>query len=212
MKKILKIGAILVVMALIFMNENISEAANTDQTNIYLGVSTTISIDCTPTVTMNTITGYGFSTLSASNEAECVIQTNNSTGYSVTWQASTAWGTNNGALENASSDEIPTLSTTPAVWNVANGASGWGARVKSTSQKFATNTSTAWGSTDTYAGIFAGINTSAIEFWEQASETGDGGSDLTDNVTIQFGAEIDSAKIQPTGTYRQEITLTATTL
>ena len=89
----------------------------------------------------------------------------------------------------------------------------WGARVNSDTDRLGSDTSNrVWGTDNTYdTGLWSGIpadSASATKMFGQATETTAAG----DNIKIQFGAEIGADKIQPTGTYQQEVTFTAMTL
>ena len=170
--------------------------------NTSLPINATISLACTDTITMSSITGTGQSDL-ASNEATCNVKTNNSTGYKLEWST----GTIN--LTNANADAIsaysPTVSNTPEAWSITQTDSEWGARIKSTSTD---SNTTLWGASNDYSGKWLNIASSPFQIISRNTETDQAGSDEI----IQFGAEIGSNKFQPTGTYSTSVVMTATTL
>ena len=161
-----------------------------------------ISMDCDGSVSMGTIIGTGQSTLDT-NSAECIIITDNPSGYQLTWAASSA-------TMQSGVDEIgpytPESEDTPEGWAVDSYSSEWGGHVGATSTTVDTNE---WGTADTYAGgnwLNIGLSPRVIvERTNQTSETGD-------NEIIWFGAEIGFNKFQPSGSYSVNVTLTATTL
>lgn len=168
-----------------------------------LDILSTIAIDCgDETVTMGAITGTGSSAL-ATNSETCNIKTNNSTGYSLTWQASSA------TMANANTDTIAAYTpagASPEVWSVDAANSEWGGHLGSASTTINTTT---WGSADTYAAgkWFNVNNASAYEIANRTTETSASG----DDEVIFFGAEVGANKWQPTGTYTVNVTMTATT-
>jgi hypothetical protein len=185
-------------------NYEVSNSPTPTDTN--LDINATIAISCDDTVNMGTITGTGQSALTT-NEADCNIKTNNSSGYQLSWQASAAY------MENSNGDRIngytPASPATPEVWSVEASASEWGARVKSTSDDPDLTSGAIWGSTgDTYSGRFLNVSTTSFTVANRNTETAQAGS----NETILFGAEIGSNKFQPTGTYTTGVVMTATTL
>ena len=172
-------------------------------TDVNVAIDAIISLTCTDSITMGTITGTGQSNLTT-NEALCTVSTNNSSGYALYWQASTAY------LENQHGDQItaytPTIPDTPENWTVSATESEWGAKLKSGSTTY---NSSVWGNADTYAeGKWLNISASPYQIIARTTETAQEG----DNETILFGAEIGSNKFQPTGTYDVDVTVTATTL
>ena len=173
-------------------------------TDVNVAIDAIISLTCTDSITMGTITGTGQSNLTT-NEALCTVSTNNSTGYALYWQASTAY------LENGTGDQItaytPTTPDTPENWEVSATESEWGAKLKSGSTTY--NSST-WGDDDTYSnGNW--LNISAVSPYQIITRTTET-SQAGDSETLLFGAEIGSNKFQPTGTYDVDVTVTATTL
>jgi len=176
-----------------------------EASHINLDINSTISIDCSNSLNLNSITGTGSSTLNSNNEASCNVITNNSTGYSL------RWNTTQENMENSNSDTIlaytPNSTNTPETWNVETNDSEWGARLKhsgSTDQN-----DSEWGTTDNYvSGKWLNISTSPREIVQRSNETDPAGS----NEIIQFGAEIGASKLQPTGTYTVDVVMTAVTL
>ena len=174
-------------------------------TDVNVGIDATISLTCSDSITLGTITGTGQSSLTT-NEALCTVGTINSSGYQLSWQASTAY------MENADGNQIdpysPTVSNIPETWSVESSASEWGARVKSTSTDPDLVSGGIWDDTDSYSGNWLNISTSPFVVANRSTETTQAGS----NETLLFGAEIGSNKFQPTGTYDVDVTVTATTL
>jgi hypothetical protein len=101
----------------------------------------------------------------------------------------------------------PGTSNVPEVWSVAGADSEWGAHVGSTSTSVNTTT---WGSADTYgAGKWLNVDNAApFTVATRSTETSGAG----DDEIIYFGAEVGASKLQPTGTYTVNVTMTATTL
>jgi len=184
---------------------NYTFAADADSVvDVNLPISATITNSCTSVVNMGGITGTGQSALTT-NESSCTVKTNNSTGYSLTYTSATPY------LENADGDQIaaytPAVAGTPETWSVASTASEWGARLKSTSTTY---DSTKWGTagTDTYAAKWHNVtNSGGFTVVSRSTETSSSG----DTEIIQFGAEVGSSVLQPTGTYDVDVTITATT-
>lgn len=177
-------------------------ASDFDTITVNLSVNATISISCTSPVNMGAITGTGQSAL-GTNSSTCTVITNNSSGYSLTWQASSA-------TMNSGGDSIaaytPGTPDTPEVWSVAGTDSEWGGHLGASSTTVNTTT---WGALDTYAGgKWLNVkNTASFEIANRATETSAGG----DSEYIFFGAEVGASKLQPTGTYTVDVTMTATT-
>ena len=203
------LGALLATFFLLVLIYNrlffYAEAATADDTvDVNLPIGSTLANSCTDTVNMGAITGTGQSAL-ATNEATCTVVTNNVTGYNLTFVSATTY------LENATPDQIaaytPASAGTPEVWSVASTASEWGARLKSTSTTY---DAAKWGTagTDTYAAKWHNVtNSGGFLVANRTSETAGGG----DSQIFQFGAEIGSSVLQPTGTYDVDVTITATT-
>jgi len=174
-------------------------------TDVNLDLTATISLVCTDSVTLGTITGTGQSNLTT-NEASCNVRTINSSGYQLSWQASTPY------LENENGDQIaaytPQTPDTPEVWSVSSTESEWGGRIKTTSTDPDLTGSEIWDNTDSYSGTWLNVSASPFIIANRITETAQAGSDEV----ILFGAEIGSNKFQPTGTYDTEVIITATTL
>ena len=174
-------------------------------TDVNLDLTATISLTCTDSVTLGTITGTGQSNLTT-NEASCNVRTINSSGYQLSWQASTPY------LENENGDQIaaytPQTPDTPEVWSVSSTESEWGGRIKTTSTDPDLTGSEIWDNTDSYSGTWLNVSASPFIIANRITETSQTGSDEI----ILFGAEIGSNKFQPTGTYDTEVIITATTL
>ena len=174
-------------------------------TDVNLDLTATISLVCTDSVTLGTITGTGQSNLTT-NEASCNVRTINSSGYQLSWQASTPY------LENENGDQIaaytPQTPDTPEVWSVSSTESEWGGRIKTTSTDPDLTGSEIWDNTDSYSGTWLNVSASPFIIANRITETSQTGSDEV----ILFGAEIGSNKFQPTGTYDTEVIITATTL
>lgn len=162
----------------------------------------TISLDCDHTVAMGSIPGSGQSPLTT-NSSTCTVITDNGTGYSLSWKASSA------AMLSASDSfpaYVPGTPNVPETWSVANTDAAWGAHLGSTSTTV--NTST-WGAADSYAGgKWLNVATSDFTIASRGNPTSLSG----DTEVVWFGAEIGSSKIQPSGNYAVTVTMTAVTL
>jgi len=212
MKKYIIIAALVFAFAL---TANVAFAAFAQDyiVPVQLDVNSSISLACSDSVTMKAITGTGKSQWAGSeNDAYCLVKTNNSTGYKLEWQASyaeMATGVNNTG-DQISAFSVATPGTTEA-WAVNNNASEWGAKLRLTGS---TDTTTGlptgnWGSDDTYtSGKWLDVATTAQQIVNRATETPQLGSEEY----LRFGAEVGSAKFQPTGTYKVNVTMTATTI
>lgn len=167
-------------------------------------IAPTISISVPSDVAVGAITGTGQSSLTT-NSATWTIITNNPNGYDFSWQAT------NAAMTNLSADTItaytPAIANTPEVWSVASTDSEWGAHLASTSSIVDTGV---WGTGDDYA-TGKWLNVDNVASYTIASSTS--ATSLTgDDEIVLFGAEIGSQKIQPTGAYSVDVTVTATSL
>ncbi len=182
---------------------------------INLDINSTIALSCDPNVTMNAIVGTGKSAINDNNQADCTVITNNSAGYALSWQASSD------DLLNSQSDHFaaysPAASTTPEIWDISNTTSAWGAKLASTSEGYNggiggsgyTYPGDDWGSDDSYSnGKFLNVATAPFQIMEKATETDFDG----ETQSVMFGAEIGADKLQPTGTYTANVTITAVTL
>lgn len=178
-----------------------SAATASDTAAVNLTVGSTISITAPADVTMGSITATGQSALTT-NSATWNVKTNNSAGYSLAWQASSATMAS-GA--DTVAGYTPSSAGVPEVWSVATAASEWGAHLGSASTVVNTTT---WGSADTYgAGKWLNVN-NAAPFTIASSSA----ATVGDDEIVYFGAEVGSSKSQPTGTYTVNVTMTATTL
>lgn len=174
-----------------------------------------IALSCDDSVTMNALVGTGKSTTDGNNVADCIVTTNNANGYKMEWQASSD------DMMNAQSDHFtaysPSASGTPEVWNIPNTTSAWGAKLAATSEGYNggsggsgyTYPGSGWGSDDSYAsGKFLNVATTPFQIMQKSAETDVDG----ESQSVLFAAEIGHDKIQPTGTYSVNVTITATTL
>jgi len=167
-----------------------------------------IAIDCDDSVAMGSIVQDGKSNLTT-NSAACHILTNNSNGYSLTLK------TTSPDLSSGSDtiSPIATASNIPAIWDediVSDNTSGWGYRLSDLSTVYDAK----WGMNDQ-----TGVNYGTAAKWYKATDTdyqivasATETSNEGDNEILNFGVEIGSDKIQPTGSYSTTLTITATTL
>jgi len=211
MKKVILLGVVVFALALtanVAFAQLTGVTADDTITPVQLDVNSTIAIACQPSVTMGAITGTGYSggaaTITASqNAAYCVVKTNNSTGYKLEWAAS---GVN---LDNATDLIGPytPAGASPEVWSMATNTSEWGAHIMSISTD---ESSTTWGTGDTYAGgKWFNVATSNYEVLSRSTKTT---PYLGSETYVLFGAQVGADKFQPTGTYNQDVTMTATTI
>lgn len=169
-----------------------------------------ISIFCDSSVNMGDIYGTGQSDLDT-NEATCVVRTDNPTGYNLSFNSDTS------AMKNQDNDNIlaytPASVGTPEQWLVTSSVSEWGARLK----KAGTTVydSSKWGaavgiesyiSSDVY--WHSVTNSGSFSIISKSNETDEDG----DTEIIQFGAEVGANKIQPTGVYDVDVIVTAVSL
>lgn len=162
-----------------------------------------ISLSCPATASMNSVVGTGQSSL-AGNTAQCIVKTDNTYGYQLSWQASTA------DLINGDGDHLiaytPTASGTPETWSVSSTDAEWGAHLGKDSTTVDTGV---WGTADTYAGgKWLDVSTSGFTIATRTTQTSSAG----DTEIIWFGVEIGASKLQPSGTYSNHIVFTALTL
>lgn len=194
------------------LNDTTGEMGTGDSTSTNYGVQagfwstaniTTISITSPSNIAMGAITGTGQSVLTT-NFATWNIKTNNPAGYDLSWQSSSATMTS-GA--DTIAGYTPGTTNIPEVWSVAGIDSEWGAHLGSASTTVNTTT---WGSADTYGGgKWLNVNNAApFTVATRASATSAPG----DDEVIYFGSEIGASKLQPTGTYSVDVTMTAVTL
>ena len=155
------------------------------------------------------------------SDIHCNVQSNNTTGYTLSWQVTTgSGGTSTGYMINQYEDTIPPFrynnsndaETTTVAWASAVGASEaeWGARLSSTRDAFAENhasvdiDSTEWG-TDAVSEKWARVASgTSVAFASATTETGDSGDDHY----IGFRVEIGSSRLQASGTYEVEVDFT----
>lgn len=194
------VSVIFVVVILVLYSEvsRVESASTNDTAAVGVTIGSTISISTPSDVSLGTITGTGASTVGT---ATWKVTTNNSSGYKLEWQASTAAMTSGSDTIGA---YTPAVANTPETWSVAAGDSEWGARLKSVS----TDVAAEWG-TDTSSEKWLNVNNAAVrQIVSRASETDSGGSDEI----VAFKVEVGASKFQPTGNYTVNVTATATTL
>jgi hypothetical protein len=98
----------------------------------------------------------------------------------------------------------PAVSDTPETWSINANTSEWGARLKSTSTDYS---SSFWGSDDTTNAKW--LNVESASAFQAISRTSS--ADGSDEI-IQFKAQVGQTKIQQTGNYGVNVTVTATSL
>ncbi len=159
-----------------------------------------LSMACTQTVAIGAIIGTGQQTGSGS----CTVFTDAQNGYNLGWSVQTgSGGVNTGSLINEFNDTIPpytpTIENMPETWSIAPSASEWGARVRSVS----TDSAAEWG-IDGISEKWLNISTSHRSFIRRSSATQNSGS----TEVLQFRSEVGLSKLQPSGEYQAEVTLT----
>jgi hypothetical protein len=194
---------------------------------VTLDINSTISIGCNTSVSMDAIVGTGKSDITlagnkaTNNVAMCNIKTSNSSGYKMEWNSSSTHEAT-GALKSTTnaSDTIGgyTLSASSETWSIAPTASEWGAKLGASSEGYGTGdaggdysyaSAGGWGTDDGYTGgKWMNVPTTSFQIMQKSTETDVDG----EYQYLVFGAEIGADKLQPTGTYTQEVTVTATTL
>ncbi len=169
-----------------------------------------ISLSCDDSVNMGEISGTGQSGLST-NDATCLVRTDNPTGYSLSFNSDTS------AMKNQDDDNIvaytPASAGIPDQWSVVSSTSEWGARLKKAGTTI--YDSSKWG-------VAAGTENYAASdvYWHNVTDDGSFSivsennetMALLDTEILQFGAEVGSNKIQPTGAYDVDVTVTAVSL
>ena len=174
-----------------------------DTITVSLPVNSTISITSPADVTMGAITGTGQSALTT-NQAEWITKTNNAAGYELSIQASSA------DMTNANLDTVagytPATPGTPEPWSIAITDSEWGMHYSFPQSTLGNDT--VWGADDTYADNWINVPTTPYVIETATAPT----DNIGDSAVIIFGAEVGSDKIQPTGNYSVDVTMTATTL
>jgi hypothetical protein len=163
-----------------------------------------ISLNCDDTADLGFISFNGRQT----QPINCTVITDSDTGYALAWDITTgSGGTYTGYLINEFENTIapfhPSVAGTPDTWTVANNDARWGGRLSSTS----TDTDVKWG-TDLSTDKWLNVGTGSYTVVSRSSRTDLAGS----TETLQFRAEIGAQKIQPTGTYQANVTLTASAL
>lgn len=169
-----------------------------------LGSSPSISMSCSPSVTLPNILAIGQSTGSGT----CVIITDATGGYSLSWGVLTgSGGTNTGSLishANTIAPYTPAVGGVPESWSVSTSAAEWGGRLKSVS----TDADSEWGlenGTDKWLNIPALTSGPVVT---RLSATDPGGS----TEILQFRSEIGTGVFQISGTYEATVTFTAVSL
>jgi len=161
-----------------------------------------IAVSCPNSLVMNEITGTGQSDLSG-NDIICNVVTDNPTGYALELSAQTSYmdsGTDTIAAYS------PAVADTPETWSIVTTTSEWGAHLGSTSTTVNTTT---WGASDTYAdGKWLNVPVDGVTFAQRNTPTSLSG----DNEVVWFGAEVGQSKLQPSGTYTVDVTVTVVTL
>ena len=164
-----------------------------------------ISISCPANLTMSNIIGSGQSDLSG-NSATCNVFTDNPAGYSLFWKASTVGMVSTGNPSDIIGAYSPSQVDVAENWSVGASDSEWGAHLGSASVTVDTDF---WGTLDSYlAGKWLNIKTTDFQIAQRTSKTSTSG----DDEVFWFGAEVGSTKIQPSGTYVVDVTITAITL
>lgn len=155
-----------------------------------------IAIAGPASILIGTIVGTGQATASGS----WIVTTDADGGYQLSWNAATA------AMVSGS-DTIaaftPSVANTPDTWSVAAIDSEWGARLRSSS----TDTYGEWG-TDNSSDKWLNIATSSRVIVARLSRTSISGS----QEIVQLRAEVGASHLQPTGTYTNTVTMTASAL
>lgn len=172
--------------------------------NTNLDINATISIGCDESADLNRIIGTGYSTIDDNNRVLCTVITNNSSGYKLEWSATDE------VMRNVANDTIsaytPAVADTPETWSVAASASEWGAKLGASSTTYDAG---AWGNADSYgAGKWLNISSTPRQIVSRSTETTMTG----DQEYLSFGLQVGADKLQPTGIYGTQITVTATAL
>lgn len=163
-----------------------------------------LSLACDDTANMGTLRATGQANVSAN----CTVITDADAGYSLAWVVRTgSGGTNTGylisELEHVIAPFTPTVAGTPQTWSVVANDARWGGRLSSTS----TDTDNKWG-VDNSTDKWLNVGTGSYTIVTRSSRTSVSGS----TEILQFRAEIGAQKIQPPGTYKATVTLTASAL
>lgn len=195
----------------LFMATPSYAATQNDTIGASLDIGGTLALSCSSPITMSAVTGTGRSTPVTSNASTCNVKTTNSGGYKLEWQAGNS--SDSGAMKNANGDLIAQYTAAaPEQWSVAATDSEWGARLGRASTTYNTTTWGAAATDDDYTRTdvkwFKVDHSTTYQIISRADQTGVDG----DDEIIIFGSEIGSNKFQPTGTYSNTVTMTATTL
>jgi hypothetical protein len=213
-----------------------SLAASSPQTiGVALTVAADVSLSCTPTsVTLGTIIRTGDSSTNsggcgalgycANRATACTVQTNDTLGYTLSWQVQTGTGaagsrTGTGYLNAFASltnriaplgTGSTTMSNQPiamlAAAGTVNNDARWAGRLSSTSTT-AGGAGQSWGAdgtTDKWLRVATG---SAVNIANRATQTSVAG----DTENVGFRAILHGTVIVPSDTYKAYVTLTATT-
>lgn len=190
-----------------------------------LDINATVALSCDNAVIMDAIVGTGYSEIGLTggkadnNVAICNVKTNESAGFVLQWNASATVDAS-GAMKNATGDLIQpfTIASSSETWEILPTASEWGAKLGASSEGYGTGdaggdysyaSAGGWGPDDGYEyGAWMNVPTSPFQIMQKSSETDADG----EWQYLVFGAQIGHDKIQPTGTYTQEVTVTAVTL
>jgi hypothetical protein len=225
MKVLSAMMIVLTLVATLGSADTATAVTASDTITLTLPVDATISISSPADVTMGAITGTGKSDLTT-NSATWTVATNNSAGYQLAWKSVTngTGGRTLSTLENTTGDSIahytPAVADTPEAWALSSATSSeWGARLSATSDIDGTVADpTMWGdgtgvATTVYNGTGTGakwlnVATSDRIIASRNSETTFAG----DSEVVTFGAEVGSTMLQSTGSYKVDVTMTATTL
>lgn len=163
-----------------------------------------LALTCDDSTNLGTITPTGQKTGTVS----CTVITDAEAGYSLAWIVATgSGGTNTGYLINELEQTIaplqPSVAGTPETWSVASNDARWGGRLSSTS----TDTDVKWG-TDNSSEKYLNVGTGSYTVVSRSARTAVAGS----TEVFQFRAEVGATKIQPPGTYKGIVTMTASAL
>jgi hypothetical protein len=160
---------------------------------------TFFSISCNDSVSLDTITGEGLSTASAT----CTVISDAFAGYSLSWRVSSgSGGLSTGYLIGQFEDRIAPFSVAtpgiPETWSVPTTAAEWGGRLTSSS----TDTDNKWGE-DGASEKWLNVGTGSYTVVQRSNRTSISGS----TEIIQFRVEVGSDAIQPSGQYQTTVTL-----
>lgn len=172
-----------------------SAASDTSNTTINATIGSTISVSSGPTVAISLAPGGGTVVSSASDSV--AVSTNNSGGYTLTLADADA----NTNLVSGSDNITATAGsqTTPTVLDV----NSWGYAVGGVGgfdASYSAETNSG-GSTSTWAGVPASGSPNTLKTTATTASS--------DPTTVWYGVKVDST--QPTGTYSDIVTYTATT-